>query len=212
MTSKTGEFLLPNARDAQSRWNVITGLDAKSHDWGEVWQVLTDSRLLDADRPAEPELELGLPDAAEQHPTQRMRRLRVALIAGALLGVAERSRLDLATATAITVAAMNRLHPGVIGNEEHVIRELAGELPDRIADVFDTQSDALRWRIDLTLARWHPEERRRLRDSEIHTVLAVASTSEQVAGEVFARLSADRSVRLSLLPLCYGGWVALRLE
>jgi hypothetical protein len=210
--AKVGEFLLPEAQAAQARWSDITGLDESSSDWGEVWRVLFDSRLLDADRMAEQELDLfDLPSSGSQHPSQKMRRLRVAVIAGAEYWASQK-RYDVATATAIVVAVMNRVHPGVISDEERTVRELVRELPDRVVEVFATRSDALRWRIDKVLASWKPEDRARVQDSELHTILTVASAYEMVAEEVFMRLSAARFVRIALLPLCYGGWLALHLN
>lgn len=209
--AKVGEFLLDEARAAQARWNDITGLDQSSSDWGEVWRVLADSYLLDADRMAEQELDLfDLPSSGARHPSQKMRRLRIAVIAGAQYAKSQ-SRFDVATSTAIVIAVMNRVSPGPISDEERALRALARELPNRVVDVFATQSDALRWRVDHILGCWRPEDRQKVLDSELHMILSKASGSERVAEEVFAQLAAWRGVRLGLLSLCYGGWLAIRL-
>lgn len=206
--AKVGEFLLPEAQDAQARWDDITGLDASSPDWGEVWRVLVDSRLLDADRMAEQELDLlDLPTSGSRHPSQKMRRLRVAVIAGAEYWRTQK-RFDLATATAIVTAVVDRAHPGAISDEERLIRELVRTLPGRVVDVFPTRTDALHWRVDRALSRWSQADRDRVLDSELGMILQVASGYETVAEEVFVRLAANRNLRLALLPLCYGGWLA----
>jgi hypothetical protein len=208
-------FCQPQTQDAYRMWCEMTGLDHTSAAWGEVWSVLEQAHLLDADRTPQPGLfdppELPAGDTAE------LRRLRLTLLAGAHLVSIHGVGGEHGTATAVVAALTEHelADQGLPFEQELTRAQLLLGDPRTIIAVRDSPSEALLWLLhehgvpdwlqsidgpdDRPL--WRPEPK-----ALLTLIMREAMCSDEFSVRVFAAAAARGGHRL--LPLCHGQWVA----
>jgi hypothetical protein len=207
-------FHQPQTNDAYRTWCEMTGLDQTSPAWGEVWQVLEQSGLLDADRAPQPGLfdppQLPTGDTAE------LRRLRLALLGGAFLASTHGDK-EYGTATAVVAALTEHelADQGLPFEQELTRAQLLLDDPRTVIAVRDSPSETLLWLLhehgvpDWLTSIDGPGEQPLWRPQP-HALLTLimheAMISDEFSVRVFAAAAARGGHRL--LPLCHGQWLA----
>lgn len=203
MTRRT--FTLPETHAAFSRWCEITGLDAASAQWAEVWDVLDEAGLIACDRC--PQRSLFDDESTPLGETPGARRLRLVLLAGA--EYARRSPFDVVDATAVAATMVDvAFGEELSGDVEQDVTLLAVELPRRVTRVFPAPSDALAWILHAELAEL-PLDASDLAGTAVEATLREAKRNDAVAVRVFERLSSKQGGLggLAVAPIVTGSWV-----
>lgn len=213
----TGRFSLPETHAAFLRWQEITGLGEASAEWGEVWAVLGDAGLLEADRC--PQRSLFDDPATALGETLGARQLRLAVLGGATLWTQcnppefiglplppYTGLTDLPTCTAAVAALLETLYSELAEDDiELGLTRLALELPRRQLRYMTSPSEALAHQLDLAIATQQPDL---LQDEVISLTLAAARSDDTFARKTFTRLA--QHIGLALTPLVDGGWLMYR--
>lgn len=213
MATSSGTFTLRETQAALREWCLLTGLDVTSPTWGEVWQVLSQSGLLEADR--NPQRTLFDPDAALGD-TPGVRRLCLAIQAGVgirthPLAGRDPVNLDPATGTAVVAALMEHHYSEVDRlSFERALTLLNQDLPQRVLGIYDTPGQALGDQLGVEVGTLLNRPDMTGVPDIIMQVIGEAIEDDRFAERVFRALAEHEFWRLALVPLCHGQWVVFR--
>jgi hypothetical protein len=206
MNAVVRRFRLPESHAAYLRWCEVTGLDESTTAWGEVWQVLDQCGLLEADTMPQQRLF----DPPGEQPL--LRALRLALLGGAYYSTAE--GVDPATATAVVSALMAAEFTGLGLSFEQELTLLRREVPRMVVEVVDTPSQALLRPVRLAVEEMYGAaggQAEKVNDLVLQ-ILDAATHDDAFARRVFRRLASDVRWRVNLIGLCHGQWLVYRRE
>lgn len=207
-------FLQPECNVAFAQWCQLTGLTRDAAEWGEVWQVLSDSDLLRADRMPEPGLFGDAENEAGQSEPVDLRRLRLAIVAGAAYWRDGSHGYDLATCTALAAALSGEFGEEVNGLPfDHAVTWLSGALIERVRFVVDSPGAAIGVRLTGAF-RDAPAEfglpQFTTHYGELLVILHEAAGNDEFARQAFAALAKRHGI--ALLPLSSGDWVVYTVD
>lgn len=205
MATMIGSFRTAEVRAAAARWREVTGLAEEGTEWGEVWQVLEQCGLLEADRAPQGSL-FDAPDTPVGE-TGPVRELRLVLMAGAYYSV--ECGVDPAVAVAVVAALLRHEFSDLGLTVEQELTLLRMEVPARVVAVSDTPAEALA--VPLMGVTAAVEDLPALPEL-VAVVLSEATRDDGFARRVFARLAADPRWRTKLVELCHGQWLTYRTE